>query len=82
MSSFFGKFRANAQTPASPSSAASPAKKDPNAPQPTPLERLLAADTGPIRPDGSDKFFGFENVRNCFPRLSSCRALANLRPRV
>ncbi|KAK8218235.1 hypothetical protein IWZ01DRAFT_427689 [Phyllosticta capitalensis] len=60
MSSFFGKFRANA-TPASPSSAASPAKKDPNAPQPTPLERLLAADTGPIRPDGSDKFFGFEN---------------------
>ncbi|KAL1393853.1 hypothetical protein HDK64DRAFT_12390 [Phyllosticta capitalensis] len=61
MSSFFGKFRANAQTPASPSSAASPAKKDPNAPQPTPLERLLAADTGPIRPDGSDKFFGFEN---------------------
>ncbi|KAK7542742.1 uncharacterized protein J3D65DRAFT_548224 [Phyllosticta citribraziliensis] len=60
MSSFFGKFRANS-TPASPSSAASPAKKDPNAPQPTPLERLLAADTGPIRPDGSDKFFGFEN---------------------
>ncbi|KAK8175370.1 hypothetical protein IWX90DRAFT_469618 [Phyllosticta citrichinensis] len=61
MSLFFGKFRANSQTPASPSSAASPAKKDPNAPQPTPLERLLAADTGPIRPDGSDKFFGFEN---------------------
>ncbi|KAK8433126.1 hypothetical protein IWX49DRAFT_540260 [Phyllosticta citricarpa] len=61
MSSFFGKFRANSQTPQSPLSAASPAKKDPNAPQPTPLEKLLAADTGPIRPNGSDKFFGFEN---------------------
>ncbi|KAK7564528.1 hypothetical protein IWX50DRAFT_558376 [Phyllosticta citricarpa] len=60
MSSFFGKFRANS-TPQSPLSAASPAKKDPNAPQPTPLEKLLAADTGPIRPNGSDKFFGFEN---------------------
>ncbi|KAF2146758.1 uncharacterized protein K452DRAFT_294301 [Aplosporella prunicola CBS 121167] len=57
--SFLSRFKSNS-TPASPTTAA-PAKKDPNAPQPTPLERLLAADTGPIRPDGSDKFFGFEN---------------------
>jgi ubiquitin carboxyl-terminal hydrolase 9/13 len=27
----------------------------------TPLEKLLA-DAGPVRGDGSDKFFGFENV--------------------
>lgn len=60
MTSFFGRLRSNAP-PASPSTAVAPAKKDPNAPQPTPLEKLLAADTGPIRPDGSDKFFGFEN---------------------
>ncbi|KAF4538376.1 Peptidase C19 ubiquitin carboxyl-terminal hydrolase 2 [Lasiodiplodia theobromae] len=60
MSSFFGRLRSNAP-PASPSTAVAPTKKDPNAPQPTPLEKLLAADTSPIRADGSDKFFGFEN---------------------
>jgi ubiquitin carboxyl-terminal hydrolase 9/13 len=42
-------------------SAASPNKKDPNAPQPTPLEKMLQ-NAGPIREDGSDKFFGMENV--------------------
>lgn len=41
----------------------SPAKKDPNAPQQTPLERLLT-DAGPLRTDGSDKFFGMENFGN------------------
>ncbi|KKY26025.1 putative ubiquitin c-terminal hydrolase [Diplodia seriata] len=60
MSSFFGRLRSNAP-PASPSTAVAPAKKDPNAPQPTPLEKLLATDTSPIRANGSDKFFGFEN---------------------
>jgi ubiquitin carboxyl-terminal hydrolase 9/13 len=49
------------QGPTSPASSAPPAKKDPNAPQLTPLEKLLA-DAGPLRGDGSDKFFGFENV--------------------
>lgn len=49
------------QGPASPASSAPPAKKDPNAPQLTPLEKMLA-DAGPARGDGSDKFFGFENV--------------------
>jgi hypothetical protein len=29
------------------------------------LEKLLT-DAGPIRRDGSDKFFGFENVRDRF----------------
>jgi len=44
-----------------PGAHSSPAKKDPNAPQTTALERHLADLTGPVRPDGSDKFFGFEN---------------------
>lgn len=49
------------QAPASPAAGHPVAKKDPNAPEPTPLEKLLA-NAGPLRGDGSDKFFGFENV--------------------
>ncbi|KAI9701666.1 MAG: hypothetical protein M1820_006437 [Bogoriella megaspora] len=60
-------------SPASPSATAAPTKKDPNAPQPSPLEKLLA-DAGPLRADGSDKFFGFENVIN-FPSRSSYEVL-------
>lgn len=46
---------------ASPSTGSSTPKKDPNAPPLTPLEKHLL-DAGPIRDDGSDKFFGMENV--------------------
>lgn len=49
------------QAPASPATGHPVAKKDPNAPEPTPLEKLLV-NAGPLRGDGSDKFFGFENV--------------------
>ncbi|PSN63476.1 cysteine proteinase [Corynespora cassiicola Philippines] len=59
MTSFFGRLKSGA-SPASPASSNPPVKKDPNAPVPTPLEKLLQ-DAGPIRDDGSDKFFGFEN---------------------
>ncbi|KAF2195998.1 cysteine proteinase [Delitschia confertaspora ATCC 74209] len=59
MSSFLSRFKSGAG-PVSPASSNTPLKKDPNAPQPTPLEKLLA-NARPIRPDGSDKFFGFEN---------------------
>ncbi|KAF1810541.1 cysteine proteinase [Eremomyces bilateralis CBS 781.70] len=60
MSSFFGRLKGSAN-PASPSLAAQEkAKKDLNVPPPTPLEKLLV-DAGPLRTDGSDKFFGFEN---------------------
>jgi ubiquitin carboxyl-terminal hydrolase 9/13 len=62
------------QTPASPASKDAIAKKDPNAPQPTPLEKLLA-DAGPIRGDGSDKFFGFENVSALLPACPRLRPL-------
>ena len=45
----------------SPATGSIPIKKDPNAPEVTPLEKLLL-NAGPLRGDGSDKFFGFENV--------------------
>ncbi|OAL55827.1 cysteine proteinase [Pyrenochaeta sp. DS3sAY3a] len=59
MSSFFSRIKSNA-APTSPAPGTTPVKKDPNAPEPTPLEKLLA-NAGPLRGDGSDKFFGFEN---------------------
>ncbi|EMC95315.1 hypothetical protein BAUCODRAFT_72138 [Baudoinia panamericana UAMH 10762] len=58
--SFFGKFKPGSAQ-ASNAAHATAAKKDPNAPQPTSLEKHLADVTGPTRLDGSDKFFGFEN---------------------
>jgi len=58
--SFFGKFKAGS-TPSQSAAAAQAVRKDPNAPVPTPLEKHLVDVTGPIRRDGSDKFFGFEN---------------------
>ncbi|KAF1840589.1 cysteine proteinase [Cucurbitaria berberidis CBS 394.84] len=60
MSSFFSRIKSNA-APASPAPGTAPVKKDPNAPEPTPLEKLLV-NAGPLRSDGSDKFFGFENM--------------------
>ncbi|KAI1913251.1 hypothetical protein LOZ12_001430 [Ophidiomyces ophidiicola] len=42
--------------------AATQAKKDAFPPALTPLQRMLL-DAGPLRNDGSDKFFGMENVR-------------------
>lgn len=59
MTSFFGRFKPGT-SPANPQAATSPTKKDANAPERTPLEKLLQ-DAGPLRADGSDKFFGFEN---------------------
>jgi ubiquitin carboxyl-terminal hydrolase 9/13 len=60
MSSFFGRLKSGAP-PLSPATGSIPVKKDPNAPEVTPLEKLLL-NAGPLRSDGSDKFFGFENV--------------------
>ena len=53
--SFFGKFKPGS----TPSASANAAHT--NAPQPTPLEKHLVDAVGPVRQDGSDKFFGFEN---------------------
>ncbi|KAL8721561.1 MAG: hypothetical protein Q9225_001769 [Loekoesia sp. 1 TL-2023] len=43
-----------------PSGGSSASKRDPNATPLTPLEKHLL-DAGPVRNDGSDKFFGMEN---------------------
>ncbi|GAB7341485.1 hypothetical protein MBLNU457_7715t2 [Dothideomycetes sp. NU457] len=58
--SFLAKFKSNA-TPASPTIGNGPGKKDPNALQPSALDKHIAELQGPPRLDGSDKFFGFEN---------------------
>lgn len=50
----------------SPSTGSATAKKDANAPHLTPLEKHLL-DAGPVRDDGSDKFFGMANVRTPTP---------------
>ncbi|KAJ5086759.1 Peptidase C19 ubiquitin carboxyl-terminal hydrolase 2 [Penicillium alfredii] len=58
-------FLVQVSTNQNPSTTPAPVKKDLQAPQPTPLEKRLR-DMGPIRGDGSDKFFGMENVsRRC-----------------
>ena len=59
--SFFGKFKPGAGNSQTATVAPEKKKTDPNAPQPTPLEKHLKDITGSVRPDGSDKFFGFEN---------------------
>ncbi|KAF7189358.1 putative ubiquitin carboxyl-terminal hydrolase creB [Pseudocercospora fuligena] len=69
--SFFGKFKTSSVggiqhggwiwNDASKQANSTPTKKDPNAPQLTPLEKHLVDVTGPTKPDGSDKYFGFEN---------------------
>ncbi|KAJ5823513.1 Ubiquitin carboxyl-terminal hydrolase [Penicillium robsamsonii] len=46
-----------------PPAAAPPVKKDLQVPQVSPLEKRLQ-DMGPIREDGSDKFYGMENYGN------------------
>ncbi|KAI9781803.1 MAG: hypothetical protein M1816_002193 [Peltula sp. TS41687] len=62
MTSFFGKLRVGAGG-TSPSIGSSPSKRHANNTPQTPLGRLLE-DAGPLREDGSDKFFGMENFGN------------------
>ncbi|KAI9803622.1 MAG: hypothetical protein M1826_004953 [Phylliscum demangeonii] len=62
MSSFFGKLRGNNGS-TSPSNTSSPSKKDAGSAPHTPLGKLLDG-AGPLRDDGSDKFFGMENFGN------------------
>ena len=54
--------RSISQGTSSPSTGSSPSKKDANGPQISALEKHLL-ESGPIREDGSDKFWGLENVR-------------------
>ncbi|RAH87031.1 putative ubiquitin carboxyl-terminal hydrolase creB [Aspergillus japonicus CBS 114.51] len=61
MGSFLRSFRRDVGP--TPSVGAPPAKKEPQAPTMTPLEKMLQ-DMGSIREDGSDKFFAMENFGN------------------
>ncbi|EED24538.1 ubiquitin C-terminal hydrolase CreB [Talaromyces stipitatus ATCC 10500] len=62
MGSFFKNLRSN-NGPLSPTSNISSPKKDNHVLPITPLEKMLQ-DSGPVRADGSDKFFGMENYGN------------------
>ncbi|KAJ9246985.1 hypothetical protein DTO207G8_8445 [Paecilomyces variotii] len=61
--SFLRNLRGNGGN-SNPSVGPSPPKKDSTAPQITPLERMLQDVEGPVKEDGSDKFFGMENYGN------------------
>ncbi|KAJ9157798.1 Cysteine proteinase [Pleurostoma richardsiae] len=64
MAGFLNKLRSASATNTGPSGNALPkAKKDDPAPEMTPLEKMLQ-NAGPLREDGSDKFFGLENFGN------------------
>ncbi|KAJ5570027.1 uncharacterized protein N7459_009457 [Penicillium hispanicum] len=62
MKGLFKSSRSNG-APTNPSPSPAPPKKDPQTPQISPLEKRMQ-DMGPIRGDGSDKFFGMENYGN------------------
>ncbi|EFQ98633.1 ubiquitin carboxyl-terminal hydrolase 13 [Nannizzia gypsea CBS 118893] len=61
MSSFFGKFRGNGANSNSSANGTATSKRDPTPLPKTPLQKLLS-DAGPLKSDGSDKFFGMENA--------------------
>ncbi|KAG5304593.1 ubiquitin C-terminal hydrolase [Histoplasma capsulatum G186AR] len=61
MAPFFGKLRGNTGTGTQASTSSSVKKYVLPAPM-TPLEKMLQ-DAGPLRNDGSDKFFGMENAQ-------------------
>nr|UWK20421.1 ubiquitin thiolesterase [Trichoderma cf. fertile] len=64
MAGFFNKIK-SASTPSTAQTTKEvvPKKKDEIAPELTPLEKMLQR-AGPLREDGTDKFFGFENFGN------------------
>ena len=67
-----GSVQANPKTDGT---ASSRHKRDEPSAELTPLEKLLQT-VGPVRQDGSDKFFGLENVRlrrlAAAPRRANC----------
>nr|UWK20432.1 ubiquitin thiolesterase [Trichoderma turrialbense] len=64
MAGFFTKIK-SASTPSTSQTTKElvPKKKDEIVPELTPLEKMLQ-NAGPLREDGTDKFFGFENFGN------------------
>ncbi|KJZ76591.1 hypothetical protein HIM_03927 [Hirsutella minnesotensis 3608] len=64
MAGFLNRIKsASSVSPGQSTKDAQPKKKDDSAHETTPLERMLQ-NAGPLRPDGTDRFFGFENFGN------------------
>ncbi|KAK5987567.1 putative ubiquitin carboxyl-terminal hydrolase creB [Cladobotryum mycophilum] len=64
MAGFFNKIKGSgAPSTAQATKDVALKKKDETAPELTPLERMLV-NAGPLREDGTDRFFGFENFGN------------------
>jgi ubiquitin carboxyl-terminal hydrolase 9/13 len=64
MASFFNKIKSAGTASSNPSvKEASAKKKDELALELTPLEKMLQ-NAGPLRDDGSGRFYGFENFGN------------------
>ncbi|KAL8403045.1 hypothetical protein RB594_008342 [Gaeumannomyces avenae] len=63
MAGFFKHLKSGAGSSGSSANAAASKKKEEPAPELTPLEKMLQ-NAGPLREDGSDKFFGLENFGN------------------
>ncbi|KAK0657298.1 hypothetical protein B0T16DRAFT_452779 [Cercophora newfieldiana] len=63
MAGFFQKIRVGSGSSKADSNASPKNKKDEPAPELTPLDKMLQ-NAGPLREDGSDKFFGLENFGN------------------
>lgn len=63
MAGFLQRIRVGSGSSKTESNASPKNKKEEPAPELTPLDKLLQ-DVGPLREDGSDKFFGLENFGN------------------
>ncbi|KAL0938746.1 ubiquitin carboxyl-terminal hydrolase [Colletotrichum truncatum] len=68
MAGFFNKLKGSGNTTTTPATKDAPSKKtgkEEPAPELTPLEKMLQ-NAGPLREDGTDKFFGLENPVNSY----------------
>ncbi|KAG5929440.1 hypothetical protein E4U42_005907 [Claviceps africana] len=80
MAGFLTKIKsASSALPNQTSKDALAKKKDDVVFEMTPLERMLQH-AGPLREDGSDRFFGFENFGNTWYELLCCVGPSSLAP--